>query len=52
MHHSLSHFLNDLFPELGHPAYQTATEIVSFLLVSMMLIGALFGAVVLLLYGL
>jgi hypothetical protein len=51
MHPSLSHFLDDMFPDFGRPAYQTPLEIVSFLLVTMMLIGALAGTVFLLIYA-
>lgn len=43
MRHSLSHMLDDLFPHLLRPRYQTPLEIVSFLLVTMMLVGALLG---------
>ena len=48
MHHSLSHLLDDLFPQLRRPRYQRPLEIVSFLLVTMMLVGALLGALFLL----
>ncbi len=41
MRHSFSRLLDDLFPQLLRPRYQTPLEIVSFLLVTMMLAGAL-----------
>jgi len=50
MQHSVSHFLEDLFPDFGRPAYQTPLEIVSFVLVTMMLIGALASTLFLLIY--
>jgi hypothetical protein len=40
MSHSVSHFLSDLFPDLGHPRYQSVLETISFLIVLAMITGA------------
>ena len=50
--HSFGHFLSDHFPELGHPAYQSAAEKVSFILVAGMLIGSLLAGLVAIAYEL
>ena len=50
--HSFGHFLSDHFPELGHPAYQSAAEKVSFVVITAMLIGSLLAGLVLIAYEL
>jgi len=40
MSHSVSRFLSDLFPDLGHPRYQSVLETISFLIVLAMITGA------------
>jgi len=52
MHWSVGHFLSDRFPDLGHPAYQSALEKVGFILVTGMLLGSLLGAVAMVIYEL
>jgi hypothetical protein len=42
---SVTHFLSHLFPELEHPRYHTAAEIVSFIIVATALIGLLAASV-------
>jgi hypothetical protein len=50
--HSMAHYLSDRFPELGHPAYQTLVERISFVVVTAMLIGTLAAALTLIAYEL
>ena len=52
MHWSVTHFLSDRFPDLGHPAYQSALEKVGFILVTGMLLGSLLGALAMVIYEL
>jgi hypothetical protein len=52
LHHSFSRFLDDLFPDYGPPHYQRVLEIVSFLIVTSMLIGLLLAALVTVAYEL
>jgi hypothetical protein len=52
MAHSIQHRLANMFPDLGHPKYQSAMETISFLIVSSMIIGSLTAAVVLVFYEL
>jgi hypothetical protein len=49
---SVSHFLTDQFPELNHPAYQTAMEKIGFVAVASTLILTLAATVVLILIDL
>jgi hypothetical protein len=44
---SITHFLSDHFPDLGHPVYQSVLETLTFVVVTTMLIGSLIGAVIL-----
>jgi hypothetical protein len=52
MSHSVSHFLSDLFPDLGHPRYQSVLETISFLIVLGMIAGAFALAIFLLFHAL
>ena len=50
--HSLGHFLSEHFPDLEHPKYQSALEIIGFLTVTGMLVSALILALLTLLHAL
>jgi hypothetical protein len=52
IHHRRSHLLSNLFPDLGHPVYQSGLETITFLVVTLMLVGALIGALALVIYEL
>jgi hypothetical protein len=52
MHHPISQFLANHFPELDHPKYQSALERISFLLIAAILMGLLAASILLLWYEL
>lgn len=52
MRHPVAHYLSEHFPELEHPAYQTALEKVLFLAITSILVGLLTASVALLLFEL
>jgi hypothetical protein len=51
MSHPIAHFLSDHFPDVHHPAYQTAVERVGFVVVTMVLAGLITGALAIVLFS-